>query len=115
MSLNAISPTPSAALPAVNFHHGHRRGAHADGTTKPGSTSSAGDSSTLSGTVGSVGQLPVGAASGLFGTLLQSLQQAVGAQSATSASGATASTAANLQSNGVHSLNAIGTNVNAKV
>jgi hypothetical protein len=95
MSLNAISPNPSAALPTVNFHpHGHRRGAHADSAAKTGSTSSAGNTSSLESTVGSVGQLPVGAASGLFGTLLQSLQQVVGAQSATSVSGATAGTAA---------------------
>ncbi len=94
MSLNGISAP--AALPAANFHpHGHRRGAHTDAGTSAGKADSS--------TVGSVGQLPVGAASGLFGKLLQSLQQAVGAKAAASSQ--------NLQDNAVHSP----TNVNTHV
>jgi hypothetical protein len=100
MSLNGISAP--AALPAANFHpHGHRRGAHTDAGTSAGTSASAGSAS--GSPVGSVGQLPVGAASGLFGKLLQSLQQAVGAQAAASPQ--------NPQDNAVHSP----TNVNTHV
>jgi hypothetical protein len=73
MSLNAISTSPSTALPAVNFHpHGHRKGAHVDGGSAASSTAGNGNTS-------SIGQLPVGASTALFGNLLRSLEQAVGA------------------------------------
>jgi hypothetical protein len=83
MSLSAISAVASAALPTVNFHpRGHHRGARVDN-----------DLTNSSSAAGSVGQLPVGATSGLFSHLLQSLQQTVSAQS-TAVSAATSSTAA---------------------
>lgn len=73
MSLSAISAAASTALSALNFHpHGHRKGAHVD------------IQNSSSGTDGSsIGQLPVGVSTSLFGNLVQSLQQAMGAQAAT--------------------------------
>src|ERR1700691_8691 len=83
MSLSAISAAAAAALPTVNFHpRGHHRGVRPDNGLTNSSTAS-----------GSVGQLPVGATSGMFNQLLQSLQHTVSAQSA-AASAATSSTAA---------------------
>src|SRR5208283_952075 len=70
MSLSAIPTSLSATLSAANFHpRGHHRGAHVD-TGVAGSGAGLG-----SGSVGSVGQLPVGATTGLFSSLLQSLEQ----------------------------------------
>jgi len=89
MSLSAIPTSLSAALPAANFHpRGHHRGAHAD-TGITGSGAGIG-----SGAIGSVGQLPVGATTGLFSNLLQSLEQVVGAQSSASTGATSSSTAA---------------------
>lgn len=84
-----ISASAAAALPAVNFHpHGHHRGAHADiRSGSAGAAGSAGNAtgatftgSALSCAVGTIGQLPIGAAAGLFGHLLQSLMQSAAAR-----------------------------------
>jgi hypothetical protein len=86
MSLSAISAVASAALPTVNFHpRGHHRGVRPDNGL-----------SNTSAAAGSVGQLPVGATSGLFNQLLQSLQHTVNAQSAavSAANGSTTAAAA---------------------
>jgi hypothetical protein len=88
MSLSAIPTSLSATLSAASFHpRGHHRGSHVDngiaGSGIAGSGSGIG-----SGAIGSVGQLPVGATTGLFSNLLQSLEQVVGAQSSTSVSAA---------------------------
>jgi hypothetical protein len=70
-----ISPD-AASLPAVTFRpHGHRKGSHVDAGSASGN---AGGSS--------IGLLPVGAGAGLFSKLLQSLEQAVGAQAPVAAS-----------------------------
>ena len=83
MSLSAIPTSLSATLSAASFHpRGHHRGSHVDNGI-------AGRGSGIgSGAVGGVGQLPVGATTGLFSNLLQSLEQVAGAQSSTSASAA---------------------------
>ena len=80
MSSTAIANAASTTLPTVNFRsHGH--GGHG-GHKKSSEMESQSVSS-----IGSVGQMPVGAAQGLMGSMLQSLQQVIGAQ-------ATAGTAA---------------------
>jgi hypothetical protein len=88
MSLNAISTSASTALPTVNFHpHGHRKGAHVDSGGNTASSSASTEAS-------SIGQLPVGASTALFGNLLQSLEQTVGAQSAAASGGGAGTTSA---------------------
>ncbi len=82
MSSLAISNSASTTLPAVNPHrhgHGHTRGMPADSLSTPSTSAS------------TTAQLPVGAAQGLFASLLQSLQQVIGVQpvAATTATGAT--------------------------
>jgi hypothetical protein len=91
MSSIAIANAASTALPTVNFRsHGRAHG----GRKMSSEMESQGATS-----IGTVGQMPVGAAQGLLGNMLQSLQQAVGAQSAaatpaTPATPATSTTAA---------------------
>jgi hypothetical protein len=80
MSSIAIANAASTTLPTVNFRS-HGRG---HGGRKVSSEMESQSASSM----GNVGQMPVGAAQGLLGNMLQSLQQAVGAQ-------ATAGTAAN--------------------
>jgi len=85
MSSIAIANAASTTLPTVNFRsHGH--GGH--------KKSSDMESQSASG-IGSVGQMPMGAAQGLLGNMLQSLQQAVAAHAAaaTAAPSTTAATA----------------------
>jgi len=99
MSVNAISA--SAVLPAANFHpHGRHRGTHVD-------------TGTTSGTGSIVGQLPVGATTGLFGSLLQSLERAVGTQSAASTGAAATGTAAATPLTGSSAANAATSNLTA--
>jgi hypothetical protein len=75
-SIANLSSTPSA-LPPVNVHpHGHRRGSHVESADDSNSDTAA--------------QVPPGAAQNLFGSLLQSLEQAIGLQSATAAPSSTA-------------------------
>jgi hypothetical protein len=115
MSLNALSSSPSTALPTVNFHpRGHRKGATTD-KNSPFSTSDTGSTSNSASGV-TIGQLPIGASTPLFNNILQSLQQTVGTQIAVTAvppagtgaaaagsaasstpAGATTGTAANVQ------------------
>jgi hypothetical protein len=98
MSSLAISNSASTTLPVVNFHghgHGHKKGMLADSLTSSSSSTSNGTS----------GQLPVGAAQGLFGNLLQTLEQIIGVQPAAT----TAPTAAT----GVGGVTGTGTAVSA--
>lgn len=84
MSSLAISNSASTTLPAVEFHkhgHGHKKGMSADSLSN---TSSSGTSNSTTG------QLPVGAAQGLFASLLQTLEQVIGVQPATAATATTA-------------------------
>jgi len=82
MSLNAISTSLSTAQPALTLQahghgHGHRRGAHLEtGSASSGSAATTGGSE--------IGQLPVGVSSALFGNVLQSLGQSIGAQASAS-------------------------------
>jgi hypothetical protein len=82
MSSIAIANAASTTLPTVNFRsHGHAHG---------GRKMSSEMESQNASSIGNVGQMPVGAAQGLLGNMLQSLQQAVGAQtSAATAANAT--------------------------
>lgn len=77
-----ISPD-AASLPAVTFRpHSHRKGSHVEAGTTPGS---AGGSS--------IGLLPVGAGAGLFGKMLQSLEQVAGGAQAPAAANPTSNVA----------------------
>jgi hypothetical protein len=79
MSLSAISAIASAVLPTVNAHlRGHQKGVQVNN-----------DLANASAAGGSLGQLPVGATSGLFSHMLQSLQHVVGARAASVSSVAT--------------------------
>ncbi len=74
MSSLAMPSSVTAALPAVNIHphgHGHRKG------PETGSLSNSSSSSTAA-------QIPVGSTQNLFGSLLTSLEQVIGAQPAQS-------------------------------
>src|ERR1700691_6061448 len=85
MSSIAIANAASATLPTVNFRsHGRAQGGHKKSSELESESASS---------IGNVGQMPVGATQGLLGNMLQSLQQAVGAQ-ATAATAATSTTAA---------------------
>jgi hypothetical protein len=67
-SIANLSSAPSA-LPQVNVHpHGHKRGSHVESADDSGTDTAA--------------QIPPGAAQNLFGSLLQSLEQVIGAQPA---------------------------------
>lgn len=110
MTLSAITSIASQALPTVNFHpHGHRKGAANDASS----------TSSTSGSLGGIGigQLPVGASTPLFNSILQSLQQTVGAQ-ATTASGtvtaASGTVAAATASSGANAASAAGTAANVQ-
>jgi hypothetical protein len=87
-----ISPD-AASLPAVTFRpHSHRKGSHVEAGSASGNAGGSG-----------IGLLPVGAGAGLFGKLLQSLEQVVGAQAPVAASPASnaASGGASAASNAV--------------
>jgi hypothetical protein len=86
--MSSITAATSALLTSPTFHgHGHRRGAHATS----GSSSSTSASSSAGGS--SIGQLPVGASTSLFGGLVQSFEQAIGSiSSSVTGAGSTAST-----------------------
>jgi hypothetical protein len=72
----------AAALPAINPHlHGHKRGSHVQSAEE------------TSGGSGSTAQVPAGLQQNLFGSLLSSLEQAIGVQAATPASAATTASA----------------------
>ncbi|MGA2399010.1 MAG: hypothetical protein ABSG30_13220 [Steroidobacteraceae bacterium] len=73
--MSSITAATSALLTSPSFRgHGHRRGAHA--TTESASSTSRASSGSSSG----IGQLPVGASTSLFSGLVQSFEQAIGAQ-----------------------------------
>lgn len=74
--MNAKISPDAASLPAVTFRpHSHRKGSHVEAGSASGSADGSG-----------IGLLPVGAGAGLFSKLLQSLEQAVGAQAPVAAS-----------------------------
>jgi hypothetical protein len=84
MSALAISNSAAMTLPVASPHrHGHMKGMLADAMSNTGSSSITGNSAT--------GQPPAGAAQGLFGSLMQTLEQIIGGQPA-SASTAPAAT-----------------------
>jgi hypothetical protein len=73
MSLPIASTGAAAALPALNIHphgHGHKKGL--DSVTDPSSSTAS--------------QAPAGSTQNLFGSLLSSLEQIIGAQPAKAAS-----------------------------
>jgi len=79
-SIATLSSAPSA-VPPGNLHlHGHKKGSHLGSTD---------DSSSDVG-----GQLPVGAAQNLFGSMLQSLEQVIGVQLSAATPAAAPTTAA---------------------
>jgi hypothetical protein len=95
IQMSSITSAVSGLLNSPSFHgHGHRRGAHA--TSSGGSSSSATSSTATSAGSNSIGQLPVGASTALFSGLVQSFEQAIGAQATASVTGtgATAATQA---------------------
>jgi hypothetical protein len=87
MSSIAIANAASTTLPTVNFRP-HGRGGHG------GHKKSSGMESQSVPSIGSVGQMPVGATQGLLGNMLQSLQQTVGAQATAGTAASTSTTAA---------------------
>jgi hypothetical protein len=92
MSSIAIANAASTTLPTVNFRsHGRGHGGRKVSSEMESQSASS---------IGNVGQMPVGAAQGLLGNMLQSLQQAVGAQTTagTAATSATATTGTNAAS-----------------
>jgi hypothetical protein len=82
MSSITSANAASNALPTVNFHP------HGRGHGKKGSDMES--QSVFS--IGSVGQMPVGASQGLLGNMLQSLQQTVGSQATAGPAPTTAAT-----------------------
>ena len=103
MSSIAIANAASTTLPTVNFRsHGRAHG---------GRKLSSEMQSQSASSVGSVGQMPVGAAQGLLGNMLQSLQQAVGAQ--TSAATAANSTTAAIGTGAASTASTAGTGTSA--
>src|ERR1700722_11080002 len=79
-SIANLSSAPTA-VPPGNLHlHGHKKGSHVGSTDDSGSDTAA--------------QMPVGAGQNLFGSMLQSLEQAIGVQLSAATPTATAATAA---------------------
>jgi hypothetical protein len=88
MSSLTIPSAVTSTLPAVNIHphgHGHKKGGALDPVSDTSSNTAA--------------QIPVGSARNLFGSLFNSLQQAIGALPAPAAVNLAASTAANAAAN----------------
>ena len=88
MSSLTIPSTATSALPTVNFHphgHGHKKGGSPDPITDSSSDTAA--------------PIPVGSTQNLLGSLLSSLQQAIGGQPAPAATALATSTANNAAKN----------------
>jgi hypothetical protein len=84
MSVISALGSAAAALPSINPHfHGHKKGSHVQ---------SADDTNA----VGSAAQVPAGLQQGLFGRLLNSLEQVIGVQAAATAGAAAGAPAAKL-------------------
>jgi hypothetical protein len=76
MSVLTIPTAIGNAISSLSSHHGHRKGVHGGGASNPlNSTSS-------SASAGTDAQ-PSGSTQNLFGTLLDTVEQAVGIQTAT--------------------------------